>query len=409
MICPTFSDLSRTLCAALGLWAVLPFGYATAEQTFDEPVLIDDNLCVGEGCPPGQTFSSAQQPLLLRDSSLSIYFEDTSSASFPSDDWRLLINDTNTIATGGQNKFVLDNITQGTSPLTVMGNAPDNALFVSDTGRIGIGTSLPLQPFHMVTPWSATLRLEKDGTSVGAAQIWQIQANDLDLQFQDSTNLQSPFRIEVGAPSSTLSLNQDGRVGVGTRTPEQKLHIRTTTANTDAFALFDAAAAGSDAAFLLRQNGSAPTTWEFRNQESSGRLNIGISGGNTPLKIDDGADNNLLKLGTNSNPSAVVVTGQLLVNNIALNVPDYVFDDDYALLTFPQVEKFIAQNGHLPGVPSAENVASQGLDLTGMQMAQLEKIEELTLRGIAQHKIITSQEARINRLEALVERLVENR
>jgi hypothetical protein len=37
-------------------------------------------------------------------------------------------------------------------------------------------------------------------------------------------------------------------------------------------------------------------------------------GGNTPLKIDNTANNNLLKLGRNGRPDEVVVTGKLVVN-----------------------------------------------------------------------------------------------
>ena len=98
-----------------------------------------------------------------------------------------------------------------------------------------------------------------------------------------------------------------------------------------------------------------------------------------------------------------MVTGRLVVNNTRLNVPDYVFGKGYALNPLPDVGRFIAEHGHLPGVPTARDVTTQGLDLAQMQMVHLEKIEELTLHSIGQHKTITTQGARIERLEELIE------
>jgi hypothetical protein len=183
------------------------------------------------------------------------------------------------------------------------------------------------------------------------------------------------------------------------------LHIRSNAINTDAFALFDANGAGSDAAFRLRQNGVTPTTWEFRNQQDSGRLNVGIAGGNTPLKIDNGANNNLLRLGRNGQPGEVNITGTLVVNNTALNVPDYVFADDYALRPLAEVQAFIDANSHLPEVPSAAEIATAGVDLTQMQMLHLRKIEELTLYTLEQEDRISTQDARIAMQEDRIARL----
>ncbi len=58
---------------------------------------------------------------------------------------------------------------------------------------------------------------------------------------------------------------------------------------------------------------------------------------------------------------------------------DYVFDEDYVLMPLSQVEAFIRQNKHLPGVPSAQQVQQQGIDVAKMDALLLQKIEELTL------------------------------
>lgn len=61
------------------------------------------------------------------------------------------------------------------------------------------------------------------------------------------------------------------------------------------------------------------------------------------------------------------------------NWADFVFKPDYKLRSLEEVEKFIQKNGHLPGVPSAQEVAKQGIDVAEMDAKLLEKIEELTL------------------------------
>jgi hypothetical protein len=58
--------------------------------------------------------------------------------------------------------------------------------------------------------------------------------------------------------------------------------------------------------------------------------------------------------------------------------PDFVFKPTYKLLPLNEVEKFIKQYNHLPGVPSALEV-KDGIELGKMNATLLQKIEELTL------------------------------
>ncbi|WP_430409155.1 hypothetical protein [Kordia sp.] len=67
---------------------------------------------------------------------------------------------------------------------------------------------------------------------------------------------------------------------------------------------------------------------------------------------------------------------------------DYVFAKNYKLKPLEEVESFINENGHLPNVPSAEEVESDGLNLGEMDAKLLEKIEELTLYVIELKKEI---------------------
>lgn len=68
------------------------------------------------------------------------------------------------------------------------------------------------------------------------------------------------------------------------------------------------------------------------------------------------------------------------------NWPDYVFTKAYRLPTLDETEQHIKEKGHLPGIPSAETVKSEGISLGAMNAKLLEKIEELTLHLIQERK-----------------------
>lgn len=67
---------------------------------------------------------------------------------------------------------------------------------------------------------------------------------------------------------------------------------------------------------------------------------------------------------------------------------DYVFADDYQLTNLTTVEAYIKSHKHLPGVPSADEVVEQGIDMAKMDATLLQKIEELTLHMIEMNKRI---------------------
>ncbi|WP_027379177.1 hypothetical protein [Chryseobacterium daeguense] len=91
---------------------------------------------------------------------------------------------------------------------------------------------------------------------------------------------------------------------------------------------------------------------------------------------------------------------QVKVENPAANGwADYVFKKDYKLRTLEEVEKHIADKGHLPNIPSAKEVEKNGINLGEMDAKLLEKIEELTLYLIEQNKQINSQEKQLQYLQ----------
>jgi hypothetical protein len=77
---------------------------------------------------------------------------------------------------------------------------------------------------------------------------------------------------------------------------------------------------------------------------------------------------------------------------------DNVFDKGYGLMTLAQLEGYVKANSHLPGVPSAEKVVKDGVDLGKMDSKLLAKVEELTLYIIDLNKKIERQQRQINQL-----------
>lgn len=70
---------------------------------------------------------------------------------------------------------------------------------------------------------------------------------------------------------------------------------------------------------------------------------------------------------------------------------DYVFENDYNLMSLNELETYVKANKHLPEVMSAEEFAKDGYSLGEMDDVLLRKVEELTLYVIDQDKTIQEQ------------------
>lgn len=58
---------------------------------------------------------------------------------------------------------------------------------------------------------------------------------------------------------------------------------------------------------------------------------------------------------------------------------DYVFDKGYKLRSIDEMEAFINENKHLPNIPSATEIQSNGMKVGETNKAMMEKIEEMAL------------------------------
>jgi len=198
-------------------------GIARPDYTYNEDLYVVGSLCVGTDCSDPELWY--YDVIRLKENNLRIHFDDTSStSSFPANDWRILINDT---VDGGGNYFAVEDSTSGYVPFKIEAGAPDNALYIEDYGRVGLGTTVPAVELHIISEDTPTMRLEQ--TSTLSAQVWDVAGNETNFFVCDVSNPKKlPFKIQPGTPSDTLCLKSDGKIGMGTWSPAYALEINKT-------------------------------------------------------------------------------------------------------------------------------------------------------------------------------------
>ncbi|HQU99852.1 MAG TPA: hypothetical protein PLO59_01775, partial [Bacteroidia bacterium] len=167
------------------------------------------------------------------------------------------------------------------------------------------------------------------------------------------------------------------RVGIGTNNPGAYLHV-----NADDVTL----------PFAVQINGASKLKTNTNGSVSIGGVPSGPTNG---LYV-----NGDVVIGT-STPAAgykLSVNGKVMCTELRVELnnswPDYVFNDTYKLPTIKEMEQHINQYKHLPGIPSAAQMESNGgFDVGVMQTKMMEKIEELSLYIIQLEKKIEKLEA----------------
>ncbi|WP_299880383.1 hypothetical protein [uncultured Cocleimonas sp.] len=357
---------------------------ALADQVIVDDLIVDGSVCAGQDCVNGESFGF--DTLRLKENNLRLHFEDTSaSASFPSNDWRIIANDS---SNGGGNYLAIEDSTAGRQLFRVDAGAPANSLRVDSQGDVGIGTATPAVGIHHVDGNTPTLRLEQDGSSGFTPQTWDMAGNESNFFIRDTTNgSKLPFRIKPGAPTDALTIAADGDIGMGTLSPDDELDIE-----------------GTGPAVRLTQGSGplGPIAWRMFVKDDSNRFNIGIADGNTPVKIGNEANNNLLKVGTNASDQ-VDITGNLVISGSCSAgggaCADHVFEADYKKLSLAELKDFISTKKHLPKVPSANDMKKNGIGVAQMSGRLLEKIEELVLYTLEQQETIDRLQTRMATLE----------
>jgi hypothetical protein len=87
-------------------------------------------------------------------------------------------------------------------------------------------------------------------------------------------------------------------------------------------------------------------------------------------------------IGTANPTEKLSVNGNIKCKQVEVTLSgwsDFVFQEDYSLMPLEELDDYISQNKHLPGVPSEYEVITNGNNLGQMDAILLQKIEELTL------------------------------
>jgi len=192
-----------------------------------------------------------------------------------------------------------------------------------------------------------------------------------------------------------------GYVGIGTNHPKQKLHVidgnilisRSTTTST---------APGSACGSMMFGNvvgdGHPLSKWAIGyccDDDGNGGLNFwrpynsqtGVL--NYAIYIDD--KNGYVGINTKCPTSRLSVDGTIRAKEVIVTLDgwcDYVFHPDYKLTGLYELEAYVKNNHHLPGVPTESEVLENGARLGEMNAILLEKVEELTLYVIELQKQI---------------------
>jgi hypothetical protein len=287
---------------------------------------------------------------------------------------------------------------------TYLGSTAQNNLLVSSIGgRVGnmLQNNLWLVRNTAGSDWFSS-RLH-DGISIDASFLTP-QVNTRTWWERDPfNNIQS-----WGTAASTYLTINKGNVGIGTTTPVSTFQVNNNTTK------FSAGSAGSTDLYYgtsyvgfnaARSVSGSTASWTIDgdNAHNGGGVVYGDILGNiylAPIPSAGTSQRTLTDLDVKSNIVFKVgyngVTYAKAVSVQTTGWPDYVFEKNYRLPGLSYVKQYIAQNQHLPEMPSARQIEKDGINLGEMDRILTQKVEELTLYLIDKDKELKEQQLKIN-------------
>jgi hypothetical protein len=189
-----------------------------------------------------------------------------------------------------------------------------------------------------------------------------------------------------------------GNVGIGTTNPtEGQLQIEGNS---------DAGSGPSRPRIAIKNNAGGGSQWIIQSWDTSGDGNLSIqrNSGSGSLTIPSGN----VGIGTTNPTEKLSVNGKIQAKEVIVQTgwSDYVFDESYKLKALSEVEAYVKAEKHLPGIPSAQEVAEHGVSMGEMQSKLLAQVEELTLHLIAQEKQLKQQQEQLRTLARQNEELL---
>lgn len=189
----------------------------------------------------------------------------------------------------------------------------------------------------------------------------------------------SSFTINTVSAQDALVVDDTGYVGVGTASPGAPLdvNIGSTTPGP-----------GNSVLRLARQG---PLAFQFDNTDEAFFWNFSSASGEFRISR---SGTGVREMALNGSGDLVITGNYFSTTCVTPCAPDYVFEEDYNLMSLGELEKFIESKNHLPNIPSAKELVGP-INISDMQMRLLAKIEELTLYTIEQDKKIKALEEKV--------------
>jgi hypothetical protein len=184
--------------------------------------------------------------------------------------------------------------------------------------------------------------------------------------------------FKVNDTTKLLLKGSNGRVGINTINPQRQLDVN---GDIGAKSLFITHTAAGDWSFAseVRVNRDLTKAFVVSNTKTGG--------GEVSIIYGNGIVN-----------AKKIYAEEFEMHPNAMNIQwfDHVFAKDYKLRSLSELEQFITTNKHLPEIPSAKEVAENGINLGQMQGKLLLKVEELTLYIKEKKKQIKALQQQIN-------------
>ncbi|HEX6169507.1 MAG TPA: hypothetical protein VFZ33_07425 [Chitinophagaceae bacterium] len=280
-------------------------------------------------------------------------------------------------------------------------NRSGTTVFNTNPGNIGIGTNSPTEKLT-INATDPAINFLNAGTGKG---LLQVSGNSMRLGTYNTNVNGSLYFTTMGI--DRMAITPDGNFGIGILSPVGKFQITggvEASPTTHGFLMLGTVGSTNlvfdNNEILARNNGNSSHLYM---QNSGGNVYIGdATNFNSAHRL--GVDGNTvitgaLRVGTTPTPSGyrLAVDGKVICTELMVrlvsNWPDYVFSNNYKLPSINELENFINKNNHLPGIPSAKDIETNGLSIGEMQKLQMEKIEELTLYIIELKKEIDKLKA----------------
>ncbi|WP_340067338.1 hypothetical protein [Ascidiimonas aurantiaca] len=207
------------------------------------------------------------------------------------------------------------------------------------------------------------------------------------------TKAQEKIQTEIGLKADFIYKN--GNIGIGTTNPDSKLTV-------------NGSITMQSGILSLNPTNESINKMGIRNAYHGMLFYYDLPNYKYSLFLKE---NGNVGIGTYSTGShKLAVEGSIAAREVKVESngwSDFVFEKDYKLPTLFEVEKQIKEKGHLKNIPSAKEVAENGIYLGEMDAKLLQKIEELTLYTIEQEKKIKEQTKEINELKSINKKLLD--